>query len=361
MEELPFFSLHRSRGGMYTPTLRVLRSVTIWSVTSAGGNDCCSDQNGWLLGDHLGSTSVIANGDGTLSSRLMYKPWGETRTGSSSTTFKFTGQRQESSINLYWYNSRWYDDALGRFIQPDPIVPYPGNPQSFDRYSYVLNSPTNLIDPSGHKACDGEHPEDCNGLGSGVIHYHYLINFVGDWNKKDKEAVYKAVDDVANQLANGSQGELAPDEIFNRVFGGIIFEHVNYSCEEKCWGRTISSKDIRFYQPSTGMLDPRLVVHELGHAFNAHVTNDLGKENSPYTALDATYINNPNFPKKTDEHDGFAGEPFGWQQSEETDSGNEFADMFLGWTYHKWANDLAGATRSSWMNQIDHMVYWILG
>jgi len=34
------------------------------------------------------------------------------------------------------------------------MVPRPGNPQSLNRYSYVLNSPLKFVDPSGHWSCD---------------------------------------------------------------------------------------------------------------------------------------------------------------------------------------------------------------
>jgi hypothetical protein len=57
---------------------------------------------------------------------------------------------------LYYYGARWLDPSLGRFIQADTIVPDPGSPVSWDRYSYTFNRPTVLIDPSGHKACDAE-------------------------------------------------------------------------------------------------------------------------------------------------------------------------------------------------------------
>jgi hypothetical protein len=40
---------------------------------------------------------------------------------------------------------------VGRFIQADTIVPSPGNPQHFNRYSYVLNNPLKFTDPSGHQ------------------------------------------------------------------------------------------------------------------------------------------------------------------------------------------------------------------
>ncbi len=43
---------------------------------------------------------------------------------------------------------------LNHFTQPDSIIPQPGNPQSLNRYSYVLNSPLKFTDPTGHVFCD---------------------------------------------------------------------------------------------------------------------------------------------------------------------------------------------------------------
>jgi RHS repeat-associated protein len=61
-----------------------------------------------------------------------------------------TGQREEASLGLYDYGARWYDPRLGRFIQPDTIVPNPRDAQSFDRYAYVNNNPLKYVDPTGH-------------------------------------------------------------------------------------------------------------------------------------------------------------------------------------------------------------------
>jgi hypothetical protein len=55
-----------------------------------------------------------------------------------------------------YYRARFYHPALGRFVSADTIVPEPGNPQDFNRYSYVQNNPINYVDPSGH-AMEGEH------------------------------------------------------------------------------------------------------------------------------------------------------------------------------------------------------------
>ena len=63
---------------------------------------------------------------------------------------RFTGQRWEASLGLYDYRARFYDPALGRFLQPDPLVPEPGNPQALNRYAYVYHNPLRYIDGDGH-------------------------------------------------------------------------------------------------------------------------------------------------------------------------------------------------------------------
>ena len=64
-----------------------------------------------------------------------------------------TGDPNTQDIGLIYMNARYYVPEVGRFVSPDTIVPDPTNPQSFNRYSYVLNSPPNFTDPSGHKEC----------------------------------------------------------------------------------------------------------------------------------------------------------------------------------------------------------------
>lgn len=48
------------------------------------------------------------------------------------------------------YKARFYDPLLGKFIQPDTLVPQTGNPQTWNGYSYVFNNPINRTDSSGH-------------------------------------------------------------------------------------------------------------------------------------------------------------------------------------------------------------------
>lgn len=119
----------------------------------------------YLLSDHLGSTSLTTNTSGTLVSEMRYKPWGETRytSGTTPTQYQYTGQRNEVSIGLYFYQSRWYDPSIGRFAQADIIIPGTGNSQAWDRYAYTLNNPVRYTDPSGHRCMnDNDKPTPCD-------------------------------------------------------------------------------------------------------------------------------------------------------------------------------------------------------
>jgi RHS repeat-associated protein len=62
----------------------------------------------------------------------------------------FTGHKHNNDIGLIYMNARYYLPYINRFLSADTIIPDPTNPQSFNRYSYVLNRPLNFTDPTGH-------------------------------------------------------------------------------------------------------------------------------------------------------------------------------------------------------------------
>ena len=100
--------------------------------------------------DSLGSTSLVTDSNGAqVGTTMKYLPFGLTQTGSVNTTKEFTGQRLDST-GLYYYNARYYDPQIGRFISADTVVQNPANPQTLNRYSYCINNPLKYIDPSGH-------------------------------------------------------------------------------------------------------------------------------------------------------------------------------------------------------------------
>jgi RHS repeat-associated protein len=45
---------------------------------------------------------------------------------------------------------RWYDPAVGRFLQQDPWLGSIYAPLTLNRYGYCVNDPLQLVDPSGY-------------------------------------------------------------------------------------------------------------------------------------------------------------------------------------------------------------------
>jgi RHS repeat-associated protein len=96
------------------------------------------------------STSLMTDSTGTqIGTTVKYLPFGGTRSGSVPTDKLFTGQRLDAT-GLYYYNARYYDATIGRFISPDTVIQSMANPQCFNRYSYCFNNPLRYTDPSGH-------------------------------------------------------------------------------------------------------------------------------------------------------------------------------------------------------------------
>lgn len=67
---------------------------------------------------------------------------------------KFTGYQNDEETGLDFAEARMYENRHGRFTAVDPLLASgrSADPQTFNRYVYVMNNPLNLIDPSGMQA-----------------------------------------------------------------------------------------------------------------------------------------------------------------------------------------------------------------
>jgi RHS repeat-associated protein len=102
--------------------------------------------------DRLGSVRVrtdVINGQITEVSN--YFPFGEEQTATSQKRMKFATYYREDNTGLDYAMHRYYSSLQGRFLTPDPYEgsANPANPQSWNRYAYVLNDPVNYNDPDG--------------------------------------------------------------------------------------------------------------------------------------------------------------------------------------------------------------------
>jgi RHS repeat-associated protein len=146
-------------GGSYEVTGEAVRKY----YALAGAMVAMRDADGlkYLLTDQLGSVVAVTDEDGDLSEQQRYLPFGGVRTDLAAPAYRlaatdhaYTGQQAIPSLGLMDYRARLFDPAIGRFTQPDSLVPGAANPQAWNRYSYVLNGPVNRNDPSGHYCLD---------------------------------------------------------------------------------------------------------------------------------------------------------------------------------------------------------------
>ena len=112
--------------------------------------------------DRLGSVAAVTDTLGAVIERFSYEAFGKKRNAATwealvpgqtvavNTSEGFTGHEQLEAFGLVHMGGRIYDPVLCRFTSADPVVQAPTNGQSYNRYSYIMNSPINGTDPSGY-------------------------------------------------------------------------------------------------------------------------------------------------------------------------------------------------------------------
>jgi RHS repeat-associated protein len=109
-----------------------------------------SGQRTYYHSDAVGTPLAITSQSGSLSWRGENLPFGtEHSSAGSGDRFKFTGKEFEDPTGLFYFEARYYDPVIGRFISVDPMRGNPSSPVSLNRYVYGLNNPLRYIDPDG--------------------------------------------------------------------------------------------------------------------------------------------------------------------------------------------------------------------
>ena len=103
---------------------------------------------------------AIVNASGVEQVRYTYGAWGQllSTTGTLATTLgahnplRYRGYVYDTETGLYYLQSRYYDPALGRFINADGLV---STVQGFignNMFAYCANNPVNFFDPEGQSS-----------------------------------------------------------------------------------------------------------------------------------------------------------------------------------------------------------------
>lgn len=109
--------------------------------------------------DHLGTPRQTSNAAGSANAERVrvLRPFGEEKVPlPDSIRLKFTGHERDAAGgdlrygDLDYMHARYYNPLLGRFLSIDPGRDIDAlNPQSWNLYAYVRNSPVGATDPTG--------------------------------------------------------------------------------------------------------------------------------------------------------------------------------------------------------------------
>jgi len=98
---------------------------------------------------------------------MSYAPFGSRSGDTQGNDRGFTDHEHLAESGLIHMNGRVYDPVIGRFLSPDPVIQSPYSSQNYNRYSYVLNNPLSLVDPSGYY---------CVGLGDNNSCFGFVVD-----------------------------------------------------------------------------------------------------------------------------------------------------------------------------------------
>ena len=167
--------------------------------------------------DHLGTPRLETGTNGGLIARHDYLPFGQEITSVRQELDAgydridpphFTGHERDfttvqsySSDSTDYMHARYYDTMEMRFFSVDPVLGRPTQPQSWNRYTYVLDNPVTLMDPTGTV----ENGKPCNTSGIGTPCFHARELTEGDLTK------------IATQVVKNAPKGASPLEIANRL------------------------------------------------------------------------------------------------------------------------------------------------
>jgi RHS repeat-associated protein len=103
----------------------------------------------YYLTDGLGSVAAVTDGYGAVAATYSYEPFGKVKssTGTLANPYRWLGALGvylDTATGLYKMGTRYYDPALGRFTQVDPV---PGG--ALNAYDYALQNPVAYLDLDG--------------------------------------------------------------------------------------------------------------------------------------------------------------------------------------------------------------------
>jgi len=101
--------------------------------------------------DGHGNVRFLANAAASVTDSYDYDAFGMPIRTSTATAnnYLYSGEWYDNSVGLYDLRARYYNQATGRFWVRDPAEGASCTPLTFNPYTYAVDDPTDLSDPTG--------------------------------------------------------------------------------------------------------------------------------------------------------------------------------------------------------------------
>ena len=107
-----------------------------------------------LVKNQQGDVERVISTDGTILASYTYDAWGNVLTSegtlAATNPIRYRGYYFDTETSLYYLQSRYYDPAVGRFVNEDSLLNGKAGTIGFNLFSYCGNNPLKHVDPSGY-------------------------------------------------------------------------------------------------------------------------------------------------------------------------------------------------------------------
>lgn len=212
---------------------------------------------------------------------------------------------------------------LGRFIQPDPIIPGFTKSQAWNRFAYVFNNPINFVDPTGHAPLLDGNPDAYEEWATRALNHmladayqnHGIsVGLDSSLTLEEKITFMSGLKEITDAASNGFidkhlrggainvEKGAAGDSACGRQKGATIFLMTeNPRCSNKNWQATALHEIFHFVDWRSGW--------DIGKAFEGYI--GASTEYKPYISQ-------------------YSGEGFVWKELEVYDVGSERPPIYGG-------------------------------